>query len=239
MDRPPNGAEPSYLENANSHQYRKLTFTSTQDRSGHLKATPARGSHLIYGGSLFFSIAGLWDGENNRSDYTQTGRGSRGGRSTPRSCRCELPRCVVSAFGLGDPIRGASALRHRVRRRQAQELRPPLGTRMRGVATAPMGPTMEYPRSSAGIPNRFAKTMEFYRSGERSNPVMVSVVRSLNEQIHALAAYYASLSQLKRNKRCGVPTPTSCRKTLGTGSRIIRPYSGRPSHLPAWRTCRR
>ena len=42
--------------------------------------------------------------------------------------------------------------------------------------------------------NRFARTLEFYRTGERTNPVMVSVVKSLDDtQIRALAAYYASL----------------------------------------------
>ena len=42
--------------------------------------------------------------------------------------------------------------------------------------------------------DRFIATMEFYRTGERTNPVMVSVVKSLDEeQVRALAAYYASL----------------------------------------------
>ena len=42
--------------------------------------------------------------------------------------------------------------------------------------------------------DRFARTLEFYRTGERTNPVMVSVVKSLDDtQIRALAAYYASL----------------------------------------------
>ena len=41
---------------------------------------------------------------------------------------------------------------------------------------------------------RFVATIEFYRSGERTNPVMVSVVKSLDAaQVRALAAYYASL----------------------------------------------
>jgi cytochrome c553 len=41
---------------------------------------------------------------------------------------------------------------------------------------------------------QFAATMEFYRTGERNNPVMVSVAKSLDaDQIRALAAYYASL----------------------------------------------
>ena len=55
--------------------------------------------------------------------------------------------------------------------------------------------------SSNGIPpiigwdaDRFVATMEFYRTGERNNPVMVSVAKSLDaDQIRALAAYYASL----------------------------------------------
>jgi cytochrome c len=42
--------------------------------------------------------------------------------------------------------------------------------------------------------DRFARTLQFYRTGERTNPVMVSVVKSLDDtQIRALAAYYASL----------------------------------------------
>jgi len=41
---------------------------------------------------------------------------------------------------------------------------------------------------------RLARTLEFYRTGERSNPVMVSVAKSLDaDQVRALAAYYASL----------------------------------------------
>jgi cytochrome c len=55
--------------------------------------------------------------------------------------------------------------------------------------------------SDNGIPpiigwdaDRFARTLEFYRTGERINPVMVSVVKSLDQdQVRALAAYYASL----------------------------------------------
>jgi cytochrome c553 len=40
----------------------------------------------------------------------------------------------------------------------------------------------------------FARTLEFYRTGERTNAVMVSVVKSLDEtQVRALATYYASL----------------------------------------------
>jgi cytochrome c553 len=42
--------------------------------------------------------------------------------------------------------------------------------------------------------DRFVRTLEFYRTGERTNPVMVSVAKSLDDtQIRALAAYYASL----------------------------------------------
>ena len=55
--------------------------------------------------------------------------------------------------------------------------------------------------SSSGIPpiigwdaDRFVATMQFYRTGERTNPVMVSVAKSLDaDQVQALAAYYASL----------------------------------------------
>ena len=55
--------------------------------------------------------------------------------------------------------------------------------------------------TNTGIPSiagwdaeRFVRTLAFYRTGERTNPVMVSVVKSLDEtQVRALAAYYASL----------------------------------------------
>jgi cytochrome c553 len=43
-------------------------------------------------------------------------------------------------------------------------------------------------------PDLFAETIGYYRSGARTNPVMVSVAQSLDEeQVKALAAYYASL----------------------------------------------
>jgi cytochrome c553 len=41
---------------------------------------------------------------------------------------------------------------------------------------------------------RFVTTMRFYQAGQRTNPVMVSVAKSLDaEQLAALAAYYGSL----------------------------------------------
>jgi cytochrome c len=41
---------------------------------------------------------------------------------------------------------------------------------------------------------RFVATLKFYKTGERKNPVMVSVAGSLDdEQFAALAAYYGSL----------------------------------------------
>ena len=41
---------------------------------------------------------------------------------------------------------------------------------------------------------RFVTTLRFYRDGARTNPVMVSVAKSLDEdQLAALAAYYGSL----------------------------------------------
>jgi len=44
---------------------------------------------------------------------------------------------------------------------------------------------------------QFVATLKFYQAGARTNPVMVSVVSSLDdEQMRALAAYYGSL--LKR-----------------------------------------
>jgi cytochrome c553 len=40
----------------------------------------------------------------------------------------------------------------------------------------------------------FTKALDLYRTGARTNPVMVSVVQSLDtEQVRALADYYASL----------------------------------------------
>lgn len=43
---------------------------------------------------------------------------------------------------------------------------------------------------------RFITTLKFYKTGARSNPVMVSVAGSLDdEQLAALAAYYGSLSK--------------------------------------------
>ena len=41
---------------------------------------------------------------------------------------------------------------------------------------------------------RFMMTLRFYQAGARTNPVMVSVAKSLDEeQLNALAAYYGSL----------------------------------------------
>jgi cytochrome c len=43
-------------------------------------------------------------------------------------------------------------------------------------------------------PESFVSTLGFYRTGSRTNPVMVSVANSLNDrQIDALAAFFASL----------------------------------------------
>lgn len=52
----------------------------------------------------------------------------------------------------------------------------------------------------------FIATMMFYKNGARTNPVMVSVAGSLSdEQIAALAAYYASLPKPARAD--GRPAP--------------------------------
>ena len=49
---------------------------------------------------------------------------------------------------------------------------------------------------------RFMATLRFYRNGERANPVMVSVAKSLDdEQARALAAYYGSLPKPPKGKR--------------------------------------
>ncbi len=43
-------------------------------------------------------------------------------------------------------------------------------------------------------PDRFVATLKLYQSGTRTNPVMVSVAKSLSDaQINALAAYLGSL----------------------------------------------
>jgi cytochrome c len=48
----------------------------------------------------------------------------------------------------------------------------------------------------------FVATMEFYRTGARPNPAMVSVAKSLDEdQIRALAAYYGSLPKPAKAKK--------------------------------------
>jgi cytochrome c553 len=44
--------------------------------------------------------------------------------------------------------------------------------------------------------DQFAATMKFYQTGARSNPVMVSVAKSLDDQqVRALALYFASLAK--------------------------------------------
>src|SRR5262245_41268598 len=49
---------------------------------------------------------------------------------------------------------------------------------------------------------RFVTTLRFYQAGARTNPVMVSVARSLDEnQVAALAAYYGSLPKPAAKKR--------------------------------------
>lgn len=57
--------------------------------------------------------------------------------------------------------------------------------------------------TDSGIPpingweaGRLAAALKSYQTGERNNPVMVSVAKSLDEeQVQALALYYASLSK--------------------------------------------
>ena len=45
----------------------------------------------------------------------------------------------------------------------------------------------------------FIATMQFYRSGARTNPVMISVANSLSdEQLRALAVYFASVPKAPR-----------------------------------------
>lgn len=51
-------------------------------------------------------------------------------------------------------------------------------------------------------PEEFVATMIFYRNGERTNPAMVSVAQSLQEnEYEALAAYYGSLPKAPRTKK--------------------------------------
>jgi cytochrome c553 len=48
-------------------------------------------------------------------------------------------------------------------------------------------------------PAHFAETIGYYKTGARTNQVMVSVAQSLDdEQVAALAAYYASLPKAKK-----------------------------------------
>ena len=78
----------------------------------------------------------------------------------------------------------------------------------------------------------FAKTLEFYRTGERANPVMVSVAQSLDldagpRSCRLLRIAAEAGEEVRRVERSGVPTrerPT------------IPPLPGSPR---AWRTCRR
>ena len=43
----------------------------------------------------------------------------------------------------------------------------------------------------------FTRTIKFYQQGARSNPVMVSVAKSLDDdQVHALALYWSSVSRV-------------------------------------------
>lgn len=51
-------------------------------------------------------------------------------------------------------------------------------------------------------PEEFVHTLVFYRNGERNNPAMVSVAQSLDDdQMKALAAYYASLPRAIARKK--------------------------------------
>jgi cytochrome c553 len=48
---------------------------------------------------------------------------------------------------------------------------------------------------------RFTATLKFYQEGQRSNPAMVSVAKSLDdEQVRALAAYFSSLPPPPKTK---------------------------------------
>ena len=49
--------------------------------------------------------------------------------------------------------------------------------------------------------DRFAATLKFYQEGQRTNPAMVSVAKSLDdEQVRALAAYFSSLPPPPKTK---------------------------------------
>jgi cytochrome c553 len=55
---------------------------------------------------------------------------------------------------------------------------------------------------------KFSKTLEFYRTGARMNPVMVSVAKSLDDQqVRALAVYYATLPSNAEGKQRQTGTP--------------------------------
>jgi cytochrome c553 len=60
-------------------------------------------------------------------------------------------------------------------------------------------------------PDTFVHTMQFYRDGTRSNPIMVSIASSLgDEQVQALAAFFASLP--KPAKKDALPTDKKPKK---------------------------
>ena len=62
------------------------------------------------------------------------------------------------------------------------------------AATASTASTTAFPPSLRWDRERFVATLKFYQAGERTNPVMVSVAKSLDaDQLAALAAYYGSL----------------------------------------------
>jgi cytochrome c len=50
------------------------------------------------------------------------------------------------------------------------------------------------PSITGWVPGDFIATIDFFKEGGRSNPAMISVARSLDEeQVKALATYYGSL----------------------------------------------
>ncbi|MES1180168.1 MAG: c-type cytochrome [Hyphomicrobium sp.] len=66
-------------------------------------------------------------------------------------------------------------------------------------ADAAQGKESGIPRIAGRPASEITQALKAFRSGERSNPVMVSVARSLDEaQIAALAAYFSSLGAAEK-----------------------------------------
>jgi cytochrome c553 len=106
-------------------------------------------------------------------------------KSTPRSRWLALVGVILGAAALEQVSAADDAKQKRYGQHLAQECTA--CHRVDGVANG-------IPSIAGWDVETFVATMQFYKTGARTNPVMVSVVGSLDdEQIAALAAYYGSL----------------------------------------------